>query len=142
MACFFKFADLAKLSSAMAVKRPMEEWHAHRPVMGRTGTEKLHQLYETRIDGLCRILDNSLDMGSEAEAEVGGGGHICGDLERMKEMWSMKVDQVKMNLTAGSELLELLEVDLRGGWCEGCLVLLGRAIQSCIVEARSLPQTI
>jgi hypothetical protein len=138
MACFFKFADLAKLSSAMAVKRPMEEWHAHRPVMGRTGTEKLHQLYDTRIDGLCRILDNSLHMGIGSEAE----GHVCEDLERMKEMWGMKVDQVKMNLDAGSELLELLEVDLRGGWCEGCLVLLGRAIQSCIVEARCLPQTV
>ena len=114
----------------------MEEWHAHRPVMGRTGTEKLHQLYDTRIEGLCRILDNSLHMGSE------GDQHECEDLERMMDMWSCKVDQVKMNLGAGSELLELLEVDLRGGWCEGCLVSLGRAIQSCIVEARELPMTI
>lgn len=138
MACFFKFADLAKLSSGYAVKRPIEEWHAHRPVMGRTGTEKLHQLYDTRIEGLCRILDNSLHMGSGDQE----GGHECEDLERMRDMWSCKVDQVKMNLGAGSELLELLEVDLRGGWCEGCLVLLGRAIQGCIVEARELPMTI
>jgi len=136
MACFFKFSDLAKLASGHAVKRPTEEWVLHRGVMGRTGMEKLEQLYHTRMEGLYDILDHSLEF------EASDGGHECGDMRRMESMWAAKVDQVKSNFGAGSELLELLEVDLRGGWCEGCLVMLGRNIQKCIVEARSLPTSI
>ena len=152
MACFFKFSDLAKFSSGLAVRVPMEEWHNHRTVMGRTGMEKLHELHDVRLEGLFEILDKSLTFdASEASQGVslgvdegicGGGGHTCENTLRMRQMWSTKVDQLKTNLGAGSELLELLEVDLRGGWCEGCLVMLGRNIQWCIVQARGLPQSI
>jgi hypothetical protein len=161
MACFFKFSDLAKLASSYAVKVPMEEWHSHRAVMGRTGMEKLHELHDMRLEGLFEILDRSLlfeasgasgeegasganceEGGSEGMCGGGEGGHTCEDLSRMRLMWSNHVDQLKTTLSAGSELLELLEVDLRGGWCEGCLVLLGRNIQWCIVQARGLPQSI
>jgi len=154
MACFFKFSDLAKFSSGLAVRRPMEEWHTQRAVMGRTGMEKLHELHDIRLEGLFEILDRSLTFeASEAgpaegmnlevdEGMCGAGGHTCEDLSRMRHMWSTKVDNLKTNLGAGSELLGLLEVDLRGGWCEGCLVMLGRNIQWCIVQARGLPQSI
>jgi hypothetical protein len=155
MACFFKFSDLAKFSSGLAVRVPMEEWHNHRTVMGRTGMEKLHELHDVRLEGLFEILDRSLTFdASEASGEgasnasqgvdegMCGGGHTCENTSRMPQMWSTKVDNLKTNLGAGSELLELLEVDLRGGWCEGCLVMLGRNIQWCIVQARGLPQSI
>jgi hypothetical protein len=159
MACFFKFSDLAKFSSGLAVRVPMEEWHIHRTVMGRTGMEKLHELHDVRLEGLFEILDRSLtfdasfarasgegarneSQGVDAGMCGGGGGHTCEDTSRIRQMWSSKVDLLKTNLGAGSELLELLEVDLRGGWCEGCLVMLGRNIQWCIVQARSLPQSI
>jgi hypothetical protein len=155
MACFFKFSDLAKFSSGSAVRRPMEEWHNHRTVMGRTGMEKLHELHDVRLEGLFEILDRSQTFeASEASGEgasdasqgvnegMCGGGHTCENTSRMRQMWSTKVDHLKTNLGAGSELLELLEVDLRGGWCEGCLVMLGRNIQWCIVQARGLPQSI
>ena len=155
MACFFKFSDLAKLSSGLAVKRPMEEWHVHRAVMGRTGMEKLHELHDMRLEGLFAILDKSLSFeasevsewsegtgGIEGSGGSRGGEHACQDTSRMRHMWSTKVEHLKTTLGAGSELLELLEIDLRGGWCEGCLVKLGRNIQWCIVQARSLPQTI
>ena len=156
MACFFKFSDLAKFSSGLAVKRPMEEWHTQRAVMGRTGMEKLHELHDIRLEGLFEILDRSLtfeasvasEMGTNGmshrvdEGMCGGGGHTCENTSRVRHMWSTKVDDLKINLGAGSELLELLEVDLRGGWCEGCLVMLGRNIQWCIVQARGLPQSI
>lgn len=152
MACFFKFADLAKLSSGLAVKRPMEEWHAHRAVMGRTGMEKLHELHDMRMEGLFEILDRSLtfqasEASERSERSQGGerscgGEHTCNDTSRMRHMWSIKVEHLKTALEAGSELLELLEIDLRGGWCEGCLVMLGRNIQWCIVQARLLPQSI
>lgn len=135
----------------------MEEWHNHRTVMGRTGMEKLHELHDVRLEGLFEILNRSLTFdASEASGEGarnesqgvdegmcgGGGGHTCEDTSRMRQMWSSKVDLLKTNIGAGSDLLELLEVDLRGGWCEGCLVMLGRNIQWCIVQARSLPQSI
>jgi hypothetical protein len=159
MACFFKFSDLAKFSSGLAVRVPMEEWHNHRTVMGRTGMEKLHELHDVRLEGLFEILDRSLNFdASEASGEgasaasrgvslgvdegMCGGGHTCENTSRMRQMWSSKVDLLKTNLGAGSDLLELLEVDLRGGWCEGCLVMLGRNIQWCIVQARGLPQSI
>jgi hypothetical protein len=157
MACFFKFSDLAKFSSGLAVRVPMEEWHIHRTVMGRTGMEKLHELHDVRLEGLFEILDKSLTFeASQGTNEVspeermcgggGGGGerggHTCENTSRMRQMWSTKVDLLKTNIGAGSELLELLEVDLRGGWCEGCLVMLGRNIQWCIVQARGLPQSI
>ena len=121
--------------------------------------EKLHELHDIRLEGLFEILDRSLTFdasfarasgeGARNESQGvdegmcgGGGGHTCEDTSRMRQMWSTKVDHLKTNLGAGSELLELLEVDLRGGWCEGCLVMLGRNIQWCIVQARSLPQSI
>lgn len=155
MACFFKFSDLAKLSSGLAVKRPMEEWHVHRAVMGRTGMEKLHELHDIRLEGLFEILDRSSTFqaseasesserseGSEGSEGLCGGEHTCNDTSRIRHMWSIKVEHLKTTLEAGSGLLELFEVDLRGGWCEGCLVMLGRNIQWCIVQARSLPQNI
>jgi hypothetical protein len=160
MACFFKFSDLAKLSSGYAVKRPVEEWVGHRQVMGRTGWERLDGLCNARVEGLFQILDRSLTfneasgtdtsnsgagMDIRVEERCGGkcsGGGGCADMPRMEVMWATKVDQLKSTIGAGSELLELLEVDLRGGWCETSLVALGRNIQWCIVEARGLPASI
>ena len=117
--------------------------------------EKLHELHDIRLEGLFEILDRSLTFeasevsewsegtgGIEGSGGSCGGLHTCQDTSRMRNMWSIKVEHLKSTLGAGSELLELLEVDLRGGWCEGCLVMLGRNIQWCIVQARSLPQSI
>jgi hypothetical protein len=57
-------------------------------------------------------------------------------------MWARTVEVVKAGLGAESELLELLQVDLRGGYCGDCMVVLGRTIQRCLVDARALPTSI
>lgn len=133
MACFFKFGDLAKLASTYAIRRPMEEWHAHRPVMGSRGTARLHDLYNARMEGLYSILDRGLE---EHQHEM------CGDRGRLREMWAEAVEVVKDGLGAESELLELLQLDLRGGYCEDCVVVLGRTIQRSLVDARALPTSV
>jgi hypothetical protein len=101
--------------------------------MGSRGTARLHDLYNARMEGLYTILDRGLE-------EDGMWG--CGDRERLREMWARTVEVVKAGLGAESELLELLQVDLRGGYCGDCMVVLGRTIQRCLVDARALPTSI
>jgi hypothetical protein len=93
MACFYKFGDLAKLASFYAIKVPKEDWQSHRSVMGRTGLDQLAMLYDTRLQGLCGILDRSLSLGQDPEDmvdhHIGVERHECDDNQRLKEMWAI-----------------------------------------------------
>ena len=132
------------MASGPAVRSaPIGDWRAHRPVMGRQGLAKLQQLHAARVEGLTQILDGGLE---EDEHSMN-----CSQAEAMKEMWAIKVGDLKEDLEGGGadvDLLELLEMDLSsrvqgGGYsCGGCLVNMGRTIQRCLVRARELPTTI
>jgi hypothetical protein len=85
------------------------------------------------MEGLYSILDRGLE---EHQHEM------CGDRGRLREMWPGAVEVVKDGLGVESELLDLLQLDLRGGYCEDCMVVLGRTIQRCLVDARALPTSV
>lgn len=134
-ACFFKFTDLARLASGRAITVTSEQWSAEsKNLMGRTGLKNLSDLREKRLAGLRGILNG--------HPEADGHSADCIRRNMMEQVWFDKVEQVKKGLVPESELLELLEVDLRGGHCGDCLVLLGQTIQRSILAARELPRTI
>ena len=135
LGCFFKFTDLAKLAAWPAVARPPEDWsHDSKALMGREGARHLLDLRQTRLDALRRILS----------AGVQTDDHSSGCIRRgMVEMlWEKHREKVRDGLGPASELLELLELDLRGGHCGDCLVNLGQTIQRCLLEAKELPKTV
>lgn len=134
MACFFKFTDLAKMASTHAMTIPPNEWSTEsRSLMGRSGVRALEGLQNARMEGLRAILSKEVK-----EDEHSGE---CVRTGMMKNVWDLKRGEVMANLKLGSELLELLEVDLRGGHCGDCLVLLGATIQESIYQARDLPKS-
>lgn len=102
--------------------------------MGRTGLAKLQALHSARVGGMYDILSRGLE---EDEHTL-----QCAGAAPLREMWENKVAEVREELGAESDLLELLEVDLREGYCGHCLLSLGRTIQRCLLEARELPTTI
>lgn len=134
-ASFFKFTDLARLASTRAVTVPVEQWTSEtKHLMGRAGLKNLTDLREIRLAGLRGILNGRV--------EVDGHSERCIRRDMMEQVWLNKVEGLKKTLEPSSELLELLEVDLRGGHCGDCLVLLGQTIQRSILAARELPRTI
>lgn len=140
MACFFKFGDLARLASSHAVRRPVEDWNAHRPVMGRQGLARLQALRNARIEGMRDILSAGL-----TDPDEGAPGHEgqCAGYPALQTMWASRVAELQMELGAESDLLELLDIDLRGQQhCGHCMLSLGRTIQRCLLDARELPTTI
>ena len=135
MASFFKFTDLAKLASQRALRVPISSWtNDSRLLMSKTALSRLEELQESRLAGLHGILGRSLEMDE----------HSAGCVRRgmIEEVWKRKVEQVERTLTPDSELIELLNIDLRGGHCGDCLVQLGKTIQSCLYEAREMPRSI
>ncbi|EIW69411.1 hypothetical protein TREMEDRAFT_62277 [Tremella mesenterica DSM 1558] len=135
LACFFKFTDLAKLSSTTAMIVQPNEWtQESRALMGRLGAEKLLNLREERLNGLKRILERQVEKDEHSDTCVRRG--------MMEHLWQKHRENVKEGLKVESELLELLTVDLRGGHCGDCLVSLGETIRKCLLDANSLPKTI
>ncbi|OCF41428.1 hypothetical protein I317_04729 [Kwoniella heveanensis CBS 569] len=146
MASFFKFADLAKLASMRALAVPSEQWPEDAKVlMGRTATGRLLQLQRTRVEGLCTILSKEMEIDAHSEG--------CAFSAMTKDVWTRMTGELRERVGAGSELFELLEVDLslamglggagsRKAACGECLVLLGKSIQRCLYEARDLPKSI
>jgi len=136
MACFFKFTDLARIASQHAIAVHPDEWSKEaKSTMGRTGLKHLLQLREIRMAGLRGILNGHVESDEHHSSACVRRGMI-------ELLWRQRADQVKEHLEANSELLELLEIDLRGGHCGDCLVNLGTTIQRCILAARDLPKTI
>jgi hypothetical protein len=135
MACFFKFTDLARLASVHAVAVPRTEWSEDtRALMGRSGAVKLEELQVKRLSGLREILVKPLERDEHSAACVRTG--------MIEELWKRKRDELEGSLTPQSELIELLNLDLRGGHCGDCLVLLGKTIQRCLYEAKELPSSV
>ena len=137
MASFFKFTDLAKLASHRALRVPISSWTdsaAAGLLMSKTAWSRLEELRKTRMAGLQGILGRELEVDE----------HSAGCVRRgmIDEVWKRKVEQVQSALAPDSELIELLNIDLRGGHCGDCLVQLGKTIQSCLYEARELPRSI
>ena len=135
MACFFKFRDLARLTSQAAIALHPEAWSSEtKALMGKSGARDLMQLRESRMAGLRGILNGPM----ESDAHSG----TCMRKAMIQELWDRKVAAMKEDLQPQSDLLELLEVDLRGGHCGDCLVLLGSTIQRCLLAAQDLPKSI
>ena len=137
MACFFKFTDLARLASEHAVRIHPDNWGKDaRATMGRNGMKHLSELRDVRIAGMRGTLNSQVERDGHSETCVRRG--------MIEALWRTRADQVKEAVVgdAGGELLELLEIDLRGGHCGDCLVNLGATIQRCILAARELPKTI
>ncbi|WWD15994.1 hypothetical protein CI109_100418 [Kwoniella shandongensis] len=145
LASFFKFTDLARLASMKAVAVPPERWDEEsRLLMGKTAMNKLFNLQATRREGLYSILSCPMEMDDHL-SHRGGGGRVQQVWEGMTNHLKMQLEEGSLNL--GTELLELLEFDLRGvsedgHQCGDCLVLLGKSIQRCLYEAKDLPRCI
>jgi hypothetical protein len=137
MACFFKFTDLARLASEHAVRVHPESWSKEARVsMGKHGMKQLLTLREMRTAGLRGILNGQVEKDGHSETCVRRG--------MIEQLWRTRADEVKAGVVgdAGGDLMELLEIDLRGGHCGDCLVNLGTTIQRCLLAARDLPKTI
>ncbi|WVQ78357.1 hypothetical protein IAT38_000442 [Cryptococcus sp. DSM 104549] len=135
MASFFKFTDLARLASMRAVECPQAEWPEDaKLLMGRTAAGKLLTLQSGRLSALREILAKPM----ERDEHAGG----CVRYGMAEQVWERMTRDLAGRVGAGSGLEELLEVDLRGGHCGECLVLLGRSIQRCLYEAKDLPKSI
>ncbi|WRT67250.1 uncharacterized protein IL334_004217 [Kwoniella shivajii] len=135
MASFFKFNDLIKLSSSYALSIPPERWSEEtNHIMGRKACNKLIDLQHTRLEGLKSILNNPMERDE----------HSCGCVrfKMAEQVWISMTKHLKEDLKPEMELLELLQVDLRGGHCGDCLVLLGKSIQKAILEAKELPKSL
>ncbi|WVQ71718.1 hypothetical protein IAR50_001259 [Cryptococcus sp. DSM 104548] len=135
MASFFKFGDLAKLASTRAVGIPMEDWPEDAKVlMGRTAAGRLLDLQHSRKTGLKEILSKPMEEDAHCDS--------CVRYPMAREVWQRMTEQLAARVGAESDLIELLNVDLRGGHCGECLVLLGRSVQRCLYEAKELPRMI
>ena len=135
MASFFKFTDLARLASTKAMRTLPEQWGPEiRQLMGKSAAGRLEALQSSRLVGLAGILAKAPHADEHSVSCAGRG--------MMEALWKAKVEQVFATLAPGSELLELLEVDLRGTHCGDCLVLLGSTIRECMYQARELPRSI
>lgn len=135
LAYFFKFTDLARLASPMAIAIHPDAWSSEsKGLMGKSGVRDLLRLRESRLAGLRGVLNAPMEVDPHSEH--------CVRRAMIQEVWEKKVAAVKDGLQPQSDLLELLEVDLRGGHCGDCLVLLGATIQRCLLAARDLPKTI
>ncbi len=135
MACFFKFTDLAKIASIKAIGVPSDEWgQESRTLMGKRATARLENLQMTHLIALREILGQEMEMDEHSAG--------CGRRGMVEEVWKRKVTEVEGHLTPESELFELLDIDLRGGHCGECFVLLGTTIQRCLYKAKELPRSV
>ncbi|OXG31537.1 hypothetical protein J008_01208 [Cryptococcus neoformans] len=135
MASFFKFGDLARLASIKAVRMPPSQWPEDaRILMGRTSASKLIALHSARLSGLKQILNGPMEEDEHA--------HTCVRFPMARDVWKRMAEEISKKVCADSDLIEMLDVDLRGGHCGECLVLLGRSVQRCLYEARELPRMI
>lgn len=135
MAYFFRFTDLAKMASERAVAVPRAEWPRDaRALMGRQGVAKLEALQSARLSGLQTFLNRAI--------EADGHSAACVRRPMIEELWTRKRDEVLRDLKPESELFDLLSLDLRGGHCGDCMILLGTTIKKCLTAARELPRTV
>ncbi|WVN86784.1 uncharacterized protein L203_101956 [Cryptococcus depauperatus CBS 7841] len=135
MASFFKFGDLARLASMKAMKAQPSQWPEDAKVlMGRSAAKRLVNLRNSRLIALKDILAKPMEEDEHA--------HTCVRYPMAKDLWTKMTNELSGIVGAESELIELLNVDLRGGHCGECLVLLGRSVQRCLYEAKELPQMI
>lgn len=135
MASFFKFGDLARLASIKAVRMPPSQWPEDaRILMGSTSASKLAALHSARLSGLKQILNGPMEEDEHA--------HTCVRFPMARDVWKRMAEEISKKVCADSDLIEMLDVDLRGGHCGECLVLLGRSVQRCLYEARELPRMI
>ena len=134
MATFFKFTDLARLASTKGLNVPSTDWSDDaKSLMGKSGVKRLEQLQATRMEGLRTILTRNVELDGHSEG--------CVRRPMMEDVWKRRVEDLQVSLDPSSELIELLSIDLRGGHCGDCLVLLGTTIQQCLLAAKQLPQS-
>ncbi|WVR05303.1 hypothetical protein IAU60_002317 [Kwoniella sp. DSM 27419] len=135
MACFFRFSDLARLASTHALAIPADQWSPEfRLLAGPSGQAMLMSLQAQRLASLREILSAGIEADEHSSR--------CNASTQVETVWRRMITQLKNSIGPESELLELLEVDLRDVQCGDCLVLLGRSIQRCIYEAKDLPRSI
>ncbi|ORX39936.1 hypothetical protein BD324DRAFT_244905 [Kockovaella imperatae] len=131
-ASFFKFTDLARLASKSAVRIPSSQWSAEtRQLMGKHAAARLENLQRARQEGLDQILSKTCHADQHSAS--------CTQRPHIESTWRERVQEVAKDLPIDSDLLELLEVDLRGIQCGDCLMLLGTTIRESLYEARELP---
>lgn len=131
MASFFRFGDLERLASVKAVRVSPSQWPEDaRVLMGRTSASKLMALQSARLTGLKQILSGPIEEDEHA--------HTCVRFPMVRDVWRRMADETCKKVCADSDLIELLDADLRGVHCGDCLVLLGQSVQRCLYEAREL----
>lgn len=144
-AAFFRFGELGRLASAQAVRVPRAEWSDEaRGTMGASAAHRLEALQRKRTEGLKAILAAPLGgegMGSDHEHGHGHSG-MCAGLEALNQSWQAKVLDLEATIQPGSELLELLDMDLGGLQCGACLTLVGQTVHQRILQAKELPSSI
>ena len=131
----YHFHELAVIASTTAMAVDPDEWSEEdAKLMGRAGRRALRELRDGRLKALKAVLAKPM------EADVHTGG--CVRREMMERVWHGHVEAVCEALKAYSDLLEILDVDVRGGHCGDCLILLGRTMKRCVREASQLSKTI
>ncbi|WWC69347.1 uncharacterized protein I206_103285 [Kwoniella pini CBS 10737] len=141
LACFFKFKDLIKLSSIQALKINFKNWsEENKLLMGKKSLNDLLNLQSIRLNGLINILNIPPQINDE---DFNEHFKYCHNKIEFENAWFKMIEIVKIHLNPDSDLLELLEIDLREfGQCGNCLVLLGKNIQRCLLQAKELPTSL
>lgn len=140
MASFFKFTDLAILSSQYAMKIPQGQWSEESvKMMGRTSAARLRNLRQRRVMGLKMILEGNMEMDDHSSQ--------CGLGIQMQGMWKERCIALSGDIGPESGLGELLETALLAAVgqdqaCGQCLVLFGRSVRRCMLSAQELPVSI
>ncbi|KAK6903039.1 hypothetical protein I204_07821 [Kwoniella mangroviensis CBS 8886] len=146
MACFFKFNDLIKLSSQYALKVPYNAWPEDaKLLMGRGSINRLVELQQVRLLGLNNILSKPLLLDNNREHTTQQHTIDCRGLEYLEELWNEITTSIKMDLKPSMDLYELLQLDLTNCGitnCASCLGILGKNVQTCLLEARDLPRSL
>lgn len=86
--------------------------------MGRTSASKLVALHSARLSGLKQILNGPMEEDEHA--------HTCVRFPMARDVWKRMAEEISKTVCADSDLIEMLDVDLRGGHCGECLEI-GRA---------------
>ncbi|XAO22598.1 hypothetical protein I312_101371 [Cryptococcus bacillisporus CA1280] len=105
-----------------------------RVLMGRTSASKPMALQSARLTGLKQILSGPIEEDEHA--------HTCVRFPMARHVWRRMADETCKKVCADSDLIELLDVDLRGFHCGECLILLGQSVQRCLYEARELRRVV
>lgn len=77
--------------------------------MGRTSASKLVALHSARLSGLKQILNGPMEEDEHA--------HTCVRFPMARDVWKRMAEEISKTVCADSDLIEMLDVDLRGGHC-------------------------